>query len=717
MKRDLILCFLLILAVLLFLNRGVRMQGIFFGADEIASDLIYFSYPYREFWATDYLKKGNIPLWNTYLGSGLPILAEAQTGIFYPTSVILYSFLPPPYAFNWLIILSFIFIVLGTYFYAKEIGLGDIPALFASLVFTLSGFMWGHLRHVPIITAVAPMPFIFLAIEKILKSKKGFVWSIILGLSIAFSILAGHYTTTLLIIFILFFYFFFRIKENMRPVILFLMALVLAGLVSAIQLIPSLELAGYSTRMEVKEALERLWGLSFKPKYFLMFLNPYIFGDPSRGTWNMNTGNFWENVGYLGIIPLLLCFVALFTIKNRFALKFCFVLSLILTLGLLTPIYKLFQDFIPGFSITRIPGRFLIFVDFFGAILAGFGLELVAQRINTLKKSLLLAVIILFTLVDLFYFGYPFNTVMPLSYFSEPQSASFLKKDKTLFRILSPDTTASWKKAWNEAVGWRDDLTPYFAQREILPSDYNLLFRIPSPSIVYELSGHFSVRRSGELDNLLINSFSPEAPKNVAAKLLAMANVKYVLTSIEYKDFPQLDLIDKYETNPGKLPVYIYQNKNWLPRVYFVGIAKSFSNTSDLLNEMLSDSFDPAKEVLLETSESFPKTQTRGKVSIIKYSDPEVTIEVNSEDGGFLVLSDTYYPGWKAYVDGKETKIYQANYDYRAIYVEKDKHSVVFNYDPLSFRIGKIISIVSFFGILVIFIFAVINKRRGEERR
>lgn len=50
--------------VLIFLNKGVMMKGIFFSVDEIASDLVHFSYPYREYWADEFLKKGMVPLWN-----------------------------------------------------------------------------------------------------------------------------------------------------------------------------------------------------------------------------------------------------------------------------------------------------------------------------------------------------------------------------------------------------------------------------------------------------------------------------------------------------------------------------------------------------------------------------------------------------------------------------------------------------------------------------
>lgn len=720
MKRDLVFCLLLTVIVLLFLNRGVRMEGIFFGADEIASDLVHFSYPYREFWATDYLKKGQVPLWNPYVGGGLPILAEAQTGIFYPPAIILYYFLPVPVAFNWLIISSFIFIAIGMYFYAKEMGLTRIPSFFTALIFILSGFMWGHLRHVPIITALTTMPLMFLAVEEIIRGAR-LSWMLILAVLTAISFLAGHYTTTYLILLVLSIYFILRLKgnNNLKLPLYVFGAIILSGLIAAVQLLPSLELVKYSTRFNVDVGFQELWGSTFGWKHLLLFINPGILGDPSRGTWNMQQGNFWENVGYLGIFPLVLCLLALtFGLKREkkisLSLKVCFILSLVLVFGYLTPVYRFFVDWVPGFSFTRIPGRFLLFVDFFGALLAGFGLKIIAARIQGWKKNVFIGLIVFISLIDLFYFGYPFNTVIPLSFFSEPESVKFLSKDKSLFRVLSSEME-SWGAGWIKAGGWRGNLDPYIAQRELLPPDYNLYFRIPSPSIIYELSGHFSVKRVGELDTFLINAFSQGVPKNVASKLSAIANVKYILKNKELDNFSGIDLVYKYETNPGNLPIYIYQNKSWLPRAYFVGKGENFSNIQDLLKKMLQADFEHDKEVLLEGDTEALKTEGRAKVNIESYEDEKVIIDVEAKDAGYLVLSDTYYPGWKAYIDGLETRIYQANYAYRAVQVPSGDHTVVFSYDPISYKIGKGISLGSLGFLAVVGLLSL--RRKNEQKR
>ena len=80
-------------------------------------------------------------------------------------------------------------------------------------------------------------------------------------------------------------------------------------------------------------------------------------------------------------------------------------------------------------------------------------------------------------------------------------------------------------------------------------------------------------------------------------------------------------------------------------------------------------------------------------MNILKYKPNYVEIEAEMSVPGFLVLGDTYYPGWKVYVDGKQDKIYRADYILRAVYLMPGKHIVKFTYEPFSFKIGVIITL------------------------
>ena len=77
------------------------------------------------------------------------------------------------------------------------------------------------------------------------------------------------------------------------------------------------------------------------------------------------------------------------------------------------------------------------------------------------------------------------------------------------------------------------------------------------------------------------------------------------------------------------------------------------------------------------------------------YESYTVELSVNSREERLLFLSDSYFPGWKAYVNGKKTPIHRANYLFRAIVIEPGKHKVRFEYDPFSFKLGLVITLLS----------------------
>ena len=85
-----------------------------------------------------------------------------------------------------------------------------------------------------------------------------------------------------------------------------------------------------------------------------------------------------------------------------------------------------------------------------------------------------------------------------------------------------------------------------------------------------------------------------------------------------------------------------------------------------------------------------------------------------SETGGLLVLSEIYYkPGWRAYVNGEETPVYQTNHILRSIYLPSGEHQIEFRYDDLSWKQTRILSRVSFLAILLGFGFILWKEKEN----
>ena len=119
--------------------------------------------------------------------------------------------------------------------------------------------------------------------------------------------------------------------------------------------------------------------------------------------------------------------------------------------------------------------------------------------------------------------------------------------------------------------------------------------------------------------------------------------------------------------------------------------------------ETLLTSFNPSKEaIVVDYKNDRIPVDVSGNIKIITKKENEITLEVNSETGGLLVLSEIYFePGWIATVNGLDTKIYQTNHILRSIYVPQGKSKVVFSYNDTVFKRSRILSRISLLTVIL----------------
>jgi len=166
--------------------------------------------------------------------------------------------------------------------------------------------------------------------------------------------------------------------------------------------------------------------------------------------------------------------------------------------------------------------------------------------------------------------------------------------------------------------------------------------------------------------------------------------------------------------------VKIYENSTVLPRVFLVSNALSAANDDEALQLMQSPTFDPAQTVILARDRVKEEQRAGAKnpsvppslhPTIISYSPEQVVVDVDAPHDGYLVLTDAYYPGWVATVDGQLANIERADILFRAVKVPVGQHHVEFWYQPQSFASGVAISI----GTVVILIVAWLIVRRRKS--
>jgi hypothetical protein len=702
-------------------------------------------YPWKTF-VIESFKNGAFPLWNPYNFSGTPILANFQSGVFYPLNF-LYFLFPQIWAWSSLVILQPLLALLFTFFYARRIGISRTGSFFASFSFAFSSFMSVWLEYNTIGHVILWLPLVLLSLEKLFY-KKTAIWSLILVTSLSSSLFAGHIQIFAYLFTFALIYSFARLKKiSFFLISLFILSLGIGG----IQLIPGIELIMQSARSAhaydviIHKVLLQSWQL-------IMIFVPDFFGNQAtRNYWIQDT--YMGDVIYLGLVPLFFITLTFFN-KKDFFIKFFTVtavaLFIMITLNPLTElIYKVNLPLISASS-----SNLLVFIICFSlSILCGFGIDIFMKNKDSLKeylkmltplmltflllwivvlvlpklhwflwennlsislhnliystiilvialvlfllilisnklKHVIIVLLLLLSIFDLWRFFQKFNPFSP-SVFTFPQNSmfEFIKKNNGINRFWGYGSAAvSANFATEFSLFSPEGYDPLYPKRygEFIQASGN--GKIHTEFTDQTRSDGVIAQNLGEL------------------KVLDLLGVRYVLDRIENGSTQKIFTIDRfslvYEQNGWK----IFENKKALPRILLADSYTIFINKNDFENVFFDPSFNPAKTILLEEKpDGFEtgKDTKLGEAKLISYLPNEINIDVNTDTNKLLFLSDTYYPGWKAYVDEKETEIYRADYTFRAIVVPQGHHLIKFSYDPLSFKIGYIISFLSI-GLLVI---------------
>ncbi|HEY65113.1 MAG TPA: oligosaccharide flippase family protein [Caldilineae bacterium] len=395
--------------------------------NELLSDLILENYPWKRF-IRESLRARQIPLWNPYIFSGMPFLADAQHSGLYPLSM-LFWVMPLPMAYGWFTALQIALAGLGMYAFARVLRLSRPAALVGAIAYMLSGFFMVSVVFTMIIAAAAWLPALLACIEIVVRKQeeKGDVayspvpyialGSVILGVQV----LAGHVEMTYYVLVVSGFYaawrlvgLWWRLRSWRLPVRLglWLLAMVAVGLaLGGVQLLPLIELARHNFRQGAAAYLvtyEDIVGWAWPTRQVLTFVLPDVFGNPSHhGYWDIWTRQwipvtvnalgqpirtiFWgvknyvEGGNYLGLLTLGLVGVALVRAvlarggeagRRRDQTAFFSLLSLIsLANAFGTPVYALFYYGLPWYKQVHSPFRWVFPLTLAAAALAALGAD------------------------------------------------------------------------------------------------------------------------------------------------------------------------------------------------------------------------------------------------------------------------------------------------------------------------------------------------------
>lgn len=304
-------------------------------------------------------------------------------------------------------------------------------------------------------------------------------------------------------------------------------------------------------------------------------------------------------------------------------------------------------------------GDFKLAFFFSGAV---FGLAFAFTK-NLVSKDILIISVIVFTLIDLFRINHRGETYITNEemdrMFSKPGYISAIESlnDQSVYRILNLKQDGSLG-----SINQNSNFHAYFLKQD-----------------VYGYSG-IKPRSYQDYMDVMGGPTNPTFWRMVNAKYFVFDN------PINFNEF---------ELKYSGEKTFLYENKSALPRAYFVNRLENRSGI-EILTAVKNNSFDP-KEVAFLTDDTLQVEvpDSTAYVSIISYDDERIVLKANASGDNFLFLGDNYVPvGWKATIDGNETKIYKVNHSFRGIVVPKGEYTIEFAYLPESFVISKNVSLV-----------------------
>ena len=744
-----------------------------------------FFIPPKYLWVS-FVKSLQLPLWNPFNYSGIPLIATLQPGVFYPPHV-LYLFLPFNIVWNWLIILHFVFAGANVFMFLKHLKASNVGCFVGGVVFMLSGYLLSVHNLLPHLFSVAWFPLTLMFFLKYVESFK-LKYTAYTSLCLSMEFFAGApeiVAMTFLVLFLITIFYSLSHEVNRASIIkrFFALFVVLSLflLLCAIQLIPFYELSTHSIRkagLSYGEATT--WSFAWKDFIQFFLPNPYGYFQSDAKYW---ANQSWLKTVYLGIAPFIL---SIFYLVSKDRKKWLFitliVISFIFALGGNIPIYKILFH-VPPFKSIRYPVKFLYVFFFVIAVTSGLGFDKLNKGIKDkdLKTQRIVKTLFYMGFIFALAWGYVniFNqdvrdifekyNIKPDAFndigFNIHNIKRFflfsfffcvmlllclrIKYKKTAFFFLITILIADLFLAnygYYQLGGWNDYIKKHPFEEKIknikteryivtpstkdtfklYPEDKMAL--IPAYAAVaglYTESGS-EVLRLADYEVFTNMLYSTETIEE-ARRFFDISGIGYVISNKEIKN-ASFEFLDSVKVNIERSKkdkkdiveetIRLYRYRDSLGRFILYNNVISVKNADGAIKLMEDKNIDLRSHLIIVEPEwdsqvTWNNTllvkdkKYHDSVSLISYNPGKIELKCESEKDSYLYVTDTFYPGWRAYIDGKETKILKANIAFKAVRVPKGSHIVVFKYMPLSFFMGIILT-----GIGILLVFCLIKSSR-----
>jgi hypothetical protein len=711
------------------------------------------------------IRDGALPLWNPYAFGGHPFGGAMQTAAFYPLHLLLvlvpfnrHGVFSPSVFHQWFALTHFIG---GCFMFAlaRELRLRRFSSVIAGICFSLGGLVgrapWAFLVH-----SAIWLPLIVLFLLRALRAEKtgrAALYASLSGLSLGLAILAGGLHMAIMQALVVVSAVVFaachpQLRRNGSPGRVWIESAMILAIVAgvafcagAVQLLVSAEYSHHALRffgdgpalppnqrIPSSYPSEGLW-----PHGFFGALISYAFAGRLGGG---------EVVPfYLGVFPLL---AAVIGVWKRWAapwvryLAGLAVVAFLYALGEFSAVYGVLRTLIPYLWMAREASRFMYLATFALAILAAFGVEAllygpadesawrpltrvltwivgacaVAQAIPALFEHpamspwISLSILLIFASYGLYRFvirghsGAAVRFVVLVLILFDLTSFNWGADSKV-------EAAKNGKDAVERALSTRGAVN-FLKSR---PGRFRVQIAGNEPPPIGDLF-QVSTVGGGMCATLLYNYaamlWNGRPDNDYAATLwnghLDLLNPRYLL-----KPASASEPGDIYHDSKWK----VYENPNAYPPAWVVHQAIVEPSPERLMRRLGSPEVDLHRQALLSVSQESalePLVENASEdVGFGACGRNSLELTVRAQSRGLLVLSEIFYPGWRAAVNGKPTQIYEVDGALRGVVVPRGESRIVLRYSPWSFWLGAFLTVAAFFGTLLAVFLTWRNSRRA----
>ncbi len=697
------------------------------------------AYQYQRF------ASGEVPLWDPYNNGGLPFIGDTQAAVFYPPRLITIgmSKLAGGWTYHALeleMTLHVLACSLFMYWLIRQMTRGHIGSTFGALIsaitFSYGGFMQSYPPlQLALLEAAIWLPLAVLGVHEATRGMSiRWSWLLLTGLAFGLSWMAGHPQTSWFTTYLLTAYFVFRAyrqKYSWRVIVGGVLTFgILGGALAAVQLLPGLEYLSHTART----------GLSFDAKgngFPIQEIVQFIF---------TNVVSQWSPL-YLGIAGLVLAGIALWRrLPESIFWSIVALIALGLSFGKNSPIYAFFYNVLPGLRFFRGQERGAFLIAFSLALLAGIGASHVIswEKLRDFKATRLIhqfmmgliglcSIVLAFVMVawlgnhdaygpyiqpvaltlvlavsTLALIGWLLDT--PQSKIRQALFAGFLVLD--LFTLsmdnrfnydpIPPQKQLDFNPPALVATALADNNVPFRVDGyRVLNDNYGSLYNVA------DMRGISPLFLDGPNTIINANLINPTAWELFA--------VRYVYTDWEQMPVAS-QIVASGEDRYGKVNMHKITDPR--PFTNLIHDIRIVSNDVEARATLNDSNINLRNTIILEQSPNIPmhNEQLTGANTVVTEFKPEsFTIIVNTPTNAVLSVAHPDYPGWVATVDKNPTPILRAYGALAAVAVPVGSHLVVFKYDPMSYKIGAIISLVAWISVVVLGAISIYRGTRNAK--